>query len=158
MLQIFVWRNPELSVTVPVRPDGRISVPLIEDLEATRRTPAELAREIEGRLKEYVQNPVVTVIVTNFVGPYSQQVRVVGEATEPQAIAFRENMTLLDVMIAVGGLTEFAAGNRAVIVRRVNGEEQQFRVNIDRLLKDGDMSANVAMLPGDVLIVPQSWF
>ncbi len=157
-VEIFVWRNPELSLTLPVRPDGRISVPLIEDLPATGKTPTALARDIESVLKQYVQDPIVTVIVTGFVGPFNQQVRVVGEATTPQALSYRERMTVLDVMISVGGLTEFAAGNRAVVVRHVDGAEQAFRVRLDDLLRDGDVSANVAMLPGDVLIIPQSWF
>ena len=157
-VQIFVWRNPELSLSVPVRPDGRISVPLIEDLAAAGKTPTALARDIEGVLKQFVQDPIVTVIVTGFVGPFDQQVRVVGEAAAPLAIPYREQMTVLDVMISVGGLTEFAAGNRAVVVRRVDDAEQAFRVRLDDLLKDGDVSANVAMLPGDVLIIPQSWF
>ncbi len=155
---IFVWRNPELSTGVVVRPDGRISVPLIEDLEVTNKTPTELAREIEKVLGQYVQNPIVTIIMTGFLGPYDQQVRVVGEAANPQAIAFRENMTVLDLMITVGGLTDFAAGNRAVILRRTNGSEKTYQVRLDDLLKEGDVSANVAVLPGDVLIVPQSWF
>ena len=157
-LEIFVWRNPELSRNLPVRPDGRISVPLIEDLPAAGKTPTALARDIESVLKEYVQDPIVTVIVTGFVGPFSQQVRVVGEATQPQALPYREKMTVLDVMISVGGLTEFAAGNRAVVVRQAGGDEQAFRVRLDDLLRDGDVSANVALLPGDVLIIPQSWF
>ena len=157
-VEIFVWRNPELSLNLPVRPDGRISVPLIEDLPAAGKTPTALARDIEGVLKKYVQEPVVTVIVKGFVGPFNQQVRVVGEATAPQALSYREKMTVLDVMISVGGLTEFAAGNRAVVVRQVDGAEQAFRVRLDDLLRDGDVSANVAMLPGDVLIIPQSWF
>ncbi len=157
-VEIFVWRNPELSLTLPVRPDGRISVPLIEDLSAAGKTPTALARDIESVLKQYVQDPIVTVIVTGFIGPFNQQVRVVGEATEPQALSYRERMTVLDVMISVGGLTEFAAGNRAVVVRQVDGAEQAFRVRLDDLLRAGDVSANVAMLPGDVLIIPQSWF
>ena len=157
-LEIFVWRNPELSRNLPVRPDGRISVPLIEDLTAAGKTPTALARDIESVLKQYVQDPIVTVIVTGFVGPFSQQVRVVGEATQPQALPYREKMTVLDVMISVGGLTEFAAGNRAVVVRQADGDEQAFRVRLDDLLRDGDVSANVALLPGDVLIIPQSWF
>ncbi len=157
-VEIFVWRNPELSRTLPVRPDGRISVPLIEDLPAAGKTPTALARDIESVLKQYVQNPIVTVIVTGFVGPFNQQVRVVGEATQPQALPYREKMTVLDVMISVGGLTEFAAGNRAVVVRQGGGGEQSFRVRLDDLLRDGDVSANVALLPGDVLIIPQSWF
>ncbi len=157
-LQIFVWRNPELSTTVPVRPDGLISVPLIEDLQAAGKTPTELARDVEKVLAKYVQSPIVTIIVTGFVGPFSQQVRVVGEASQPQAIPYRENMTILDLMIAVGGLTEFAAGNRAVIVRTSDGKQDSLRVRLDDLLKDGDVTANVAIIPGDVLIVPQSWF
>ncbi len=157
-LQIFVWRNPEVSITVPVRPDGRISVPLIEDLEAAGMTPTQLAREIERELGVYIQDPLVTVMVTSFIGPFAQQVRVVGEAARPQAIPFRANMTLLDVMIAVGGVTEFAAGNRATIVRVVDGSQRQYAVRLDDLVKNGDISANVQMLPGDVLIVPESWF
>ncbi len=157
-LEVFVWRNPELSVTLPVRPDGRISTPLIEDLVATDKTPTQLARDIENALKNYVQQPVVTVMVTGFVGPYSRQIRVIGEAANPQAIPFSDNMSLLDVMIGVGGLTKFAAGNRAVIVRRTGSTTEQYGVQIDRLLKDGDVSANVPMMPGDVLIIPQSFF
>lgn len=157
-LNIFVWRNPELSETLPVRPDGRISIPLIEDLPAAGKTPTQLARDIETRLKRYVQDPIVTVIVTAFNGPYARQVRVIGEAAHPQAIPFRENMTLLDVMIAVGGLTQYAAGNRGAVVRTVNDKETSFHVRIADLVKDGDVSANVQMLPGDVLIIPQAWF
>lgn len=157
-LQIFVWRNPELSTGVTVRPDGRISVPLIEDLDAAGKTPTQLAREMEKILSEFVQDPVVTVIVTGFVGPFDKQIRVVGEATEPRAIQYRSNMTALDAIIEVNGLTEFAAGNRAVIVRIVDGESQSYRVRLDDLIKDGDVSANVEMLPGDILIIPESWF
>ncbi len=158
-LQVFVWRNPDLTVTVPVRPDGRISVPLIEDLVVTGKTPTVVARDIEKSLQTYVQDPIVTVIVSNFVGPFTQQVRVVGEAAQPQAIPYRDNMSALDVMIAAGGLTRFAAGNRAVIARNVgNGQTQEIHVRLSDLLKDGDLTANVAMAPGDVLIVPQSWF
>ncbi len=157
-LRIFVWGNPGLSDTVPVRPDGRISIPLLEDLEVINKTPTELARVIEGKLSAYVQDPLVTVIVTGFVGPFAQQVRVVGAAGEPQAIPFRANMTALDVMIEVGGLTEFASGNRATLVRVVDGEQKQFRVRLDDLVKDGDISANVAMNAGDILIIPESFF
>jgi polysaccharide export outer membrane protein len=157
-LQIFVWRNPELTSTVPVRPDGRISVPLVEDMPAVGKTPTMLARDVEQVLKQYVQEPIVNVIVTGFVGPFGQQIRVVGEAAKPQAISFRANMSLLDVMIDVGGLTRFAAGNRAVIVRKVDGKDQEQRVRLDDLIKDGDVSANVRMLPGDILIIPQSYF
>ena len=157
-LNIFVWRNPELSETVPVRPDGRISIPLIEDLQAAGITPTQLARDIESRLKKYVQDPIVTVIVTQFNGPYDRQVRVVGEAAHPQAIPYRNNMSLLDAMIAVGGLTQYAAGNRATIVRMVNGKQEEFNVKIADLIQDGDVNANVQLLPGDILIIPQSWF
>jgi polysaccharide export outer membrane protein len=157
-IQVFVWRNPELTVTVPVRPDGRISVPLVEDMPAVGKTPTGLARDLEGVLKQYVQEPIVNVIVTGFVGPFAQQVRVVGEAAKPQAIPFQANMSVLDVMIDVGGLTRFAAGNRAVIVRRSAGTPVEERVRLDDLLKDGDVSANVKMLPGDILIIPQTYF
>ena len=157
-VNIFVWRNPELSMSVPVRPDGKITTPLIEDVPAAGKTPTQLARDMEKELAVYVKNPVVTVIVTGFVGPYSQQVRVVGQATNPRAVPFREDMTLLDLIIEVGGLTEFADGNRAVVVRRFNGEMQQLRVRIDDLINDGDISANVRMMPGDVLIIPEAWF
>ena len=157
-LRVFVWGNPGLSDEVPVRPDGRISTPLLEDVVAADKTPAELAREIEQQLSAFVADPLVTVIVTDFVGPFTQQVRVVGEAAEPQAIPFRDDMTILDVMIAVGGLTEFAAGNRATLVRTADGQEQQYRVRLDDLVRDGDISANVAMRPGDVVIIPETFF
>jgi len=159
-IQIFVWQSPEFSVTVPVRPDGRISTPLIEDLEATGKTPTQLARDIEEKLKVYVQDPLVTVIVSGFAGPFDQQVRVVGEAIQPRAIPYRANMTMLDVMIEVGGLTEFASGNRAVLARGGTGGGKQttFNVRLDDLLRDGDIRANVPVLPGDVVIIPQSWF
>ncbi|MFO1056649.1 MAG: XrtA/PEP-CTERM system exopolysaccharide export protein [Dongiaceae bacterium] len=158
MLRVFVWQNPDLSVTVPVRPDGRISIPLVQDMPAAQRTATQLADEIKTRLETYVRSPVVTVIVTDFVGPYSQQVRVVGEAAKPQAIPYRANMSVLDVMIAVGGLTKFAAGDRAVIDRRLAGQQEQVPVRLDALLRDGDLTANVPMRPGDVLVIPQSWF
>lgn len=157
-IQIFVWQSPEFTVTVPVRPDGRISTPLIEDLEATGRTPTQLARDIEEKLKVYVQDPLVTVIVSGFAGPFDQQVRVVGEALQPRAIPYRANMTMLDVMIEVGGLTEFASGNRAVLARGSTGNQTTFNVRLDDLLRDGDIRANVPVLPGDVVIIPQSWF
>jgi polysaccharide export outer membrane protein len=157
-VQIFVWRNPELSISLPVRPDGRLTVPLIEDVPVAGKTPTELARDMEKELSKYIQDPIVSVLVTGFQGPYSQQIRVVGEAARPQGIPYRENISALDVMIAVGGLTEFAAGNEAVIVRNVNGVDKSYRVRLDDLVKDGDVSANVEMLPGDVLIIPQSWF
>jgi polysaccharide export outer membrane protein len=157
-LQIFVWRNPDLSTTVPVRPDGRISIPLVEDIECAGKTPTELARDIEGKLKKFVTDPVVTVIVSNFVGPFSQQVRVVGEASEPKAVPYRQNMTALDAMIATGGLTPYAAGNRATLVRTVNGHQESYHLRLGDLLKDGDMAANVQLQPGDVIIIPESYF
>lgn len=157
-LTVYVWRNPDLTITVPVRPDGRISVPLIDDLQAAGKTPTSLARDVEKLLGKYVQDPVVTVIVTNFNGPFAQQVRVIGEAARPQALPFRENMSVLDVMIQVGGLTPFAAGNRALLVRSKDGSEQTYRLRLADLVKDGDVSANVDVLPGDVVIIPQSWF
>ena len=157
-VNIVVWRNPELSMIIPVRPDGKISTPLVEDLQASGKTATELARDIEKVLAKYIQSPVVTVVLTNFVGPYSQQVRVIGEAAKPQALAYRENMTLLDVMIAVGGITDFADGNKASIRRTRDGKIQQFGVRLIDLVRGGDLSANVAMRPGDVLIIPQSFF
>lgn len=157
-LQIFVWQNADLSVAVPVRPDGRISVPLLEDVMAAGKTPTDLSREIEELLSKYVQDPLVTVIVTGFVGDYTEQVRIVGQATNPQAIPYRAHMTLLDAMIAVGGLGEFAAGNRSTLVRTEAGEQKQYRIRVADLIKDGDISANVDLLPGDVIIIPESFF
>ena len=157
-LQIFVWRNPELSTDVPVRPDGRITIPLIEDLPATGKTPTELARDIEKKLSTYIQDPIVTVMVRNFVGPFQDRIRVVGEATQPQTLPYRSTMTLLDVMIAVGGLTDFADGNRATITRTVDGSQKQYRVRLDDLLRDGDLTANVEIKPGDVVVIPEAWF
>jgi polysaccharide biosynthesis/export protein len=156
-LNINVSRNPELSITVPVRPDGKISTPLVEDLVAQGKSAVQLARDVEKRLEKYIRDPVVTVIVTNFVGSYSEQVRVVGEAAKPQSLPFRNKMTLLDVMIAVGGLTDFAAGNSASILRSSEGNKQ-YSVRLKDLIKGGDVSANVEMLPGDILIIPQSLF
>ena len=157
-LQIFVWRNPELSTSVPVRPDGRISVPLIEDLPVSGKTPTQLARDIEKALGVYIQEPIVTVIVSSFSGPFEDQLRVVGEAQQPQGLAYLETMTLIDVMIAVGGLTDFAAGNRAAIIRVVDGKPKRFRVRLEDLLNDGDMTQNVLMQPGDVLVIPEAFF
>ena len=155
---IIVWRNPELSMVVPVRPDGKITAPLVEDLPASGKTSSELARDIEKYLAKYIQSPVVTVIVTQFVGPYSQQIRVVGEAAKPQALPYRENMTLLDVMIAVGGITDFANGNKASILRTGGGKSEQFGVRLVDLVRRGDLSANVLMRPGDIVVIPQSFF
>ena len=156
-LSIVVWRNPELSVTVPVRPDGRISTPLVEDLKAQGRNPTELARDIEKSLSKFIRDPVVTVVVTSFQGPASAQIRIVGEAARPQGIAYRQGMSLLDVMIQVGGLTDFADGNGAVLVRGAEGGKS-YRVRLKDLIRRGDISANVDVRPGDVLIIPQSWF
>ena len=153
-LNIVVWRNPDLSGTISVRPDGRISTPLVQDLLAAGKTPGEIAREIETALSKYVRDPNVTVLVTSFQGTFSEQIRIVGEAAKPQAIAYRQNMTLLDVMIAAGGLTDFADGNNAVLVRK----NTSYNVRLKDLLKRGDISANAAVAPGDVIIVPQSWF
>ena len=157
-IEIIVWRNPEISMSVPVRPDGKITTPLVEDLLASGKTATQLARDIEETLSKYIQEPVVTVIVTNFVGPYSEQIRVIGEAAEPRALPYRENMSLMDVLIAVGGITDFAAGNRASIIRNVDGEQKQFRVRLNDLIRDGDISANVQMKQGDILIIPESFF
>lgn len=157
-LKVYVWRNPDISVTVPVRPDGYISTPLVEDIKAINKTPSQLARDIEKRLSKYIRDPVVTVIVTNFVGTYNKQVRVIGEAAKPQALPYRENMTLLDVMIAVGGLTDFAAGNSAKLIRKTNGKTIEIPVRLKDLLQDGDISANKRVLPGDILLIPQSIF
>ena len=157
-LQVYVWRNPDISVTVPVRPDGYISTPLVEDILAINKTPTQLARDIEKRLSKYIRDPVVTVIVTNFVGTYSKQIRVIGEATKPQSLPYRENMTLLDVMIAVGGLTDFAAGNSAKLIRNQGGKSIQIEVHLKDLLQDGDISANKRVLPGDIILIPQSIF
>jgi len=157
-VNIVVWRNPDLSMNIPVRPDGKISTPLVEDLQASGKTATQLARDIEKVLTKYIQSPVVTVVVTTFVGPYSQQIRVIGEATKPQALSYRENMTLLDVMIAVGGITDFADGNKASILRSGGGKTLQFGVRLRDLVKGGDLSADVAMRPGDVLVIPQSFF
>jgi polysaccharide export outer membrane protein len=156
-LNIIVWRNPELSLSVPVRPDGKVSAPLIDEVQVQGKTSVETAREIEKLLGKYLRDPVVTVIITGFVGPYSEQIRVVGEAAKPQFLPYKQKMTLLDVMIAVGGLTDFAAGNDATILRSSEGAKQ-YSVRLKDLIKRGDISANVEMKPGDILIIPQSFF
>jgi polysaccharide export outer membrane protein len=157
-LNIFVWRNPELSMTLPVRPDGKISVPLVEDVPVVGKTPTQLARDLEERLKKFVRDPIVTVMMRGFVGDYMQQVRVIGEAQTPRAVPYRANMTLLDVAITVGGLTKYAAGNRAVLIRTVGGEQNTYPVKLDSLIKYGDVRYNFPMQPGDTLIIPQSIF
>jgi polysaccharide export outer membrane protein len=156
-LSIIVWRNPELSSSVPVRPDGKINTPLVEDLSALGKDATQLARDIEQSLAKYIRDPVVTVIVTSFVGPYREQVRVVGEAARPQALAYRQEMTLLDVMIAVGGITDFADGNGAQLLRTSEGN-RLYGVRLRDLLRRGDLTANVDVKPGDILVIPQSWF
>jgi polysaccharide export outer membrane protein len=157
-VNIIVWRNPEVSMSVPVRPDGKITTPLVEDLPASGKTSTELARDIEKALAKFIQQPVVTVIVTNFVGTYGEQIRVIGQAAKPQALSYRRDMSLMDVLIAVGGVTEFASGNRASVIRNVDGKLQKLPVRLDDLIKDGDISANMSMRPGDVLVIPESFF
>ncbi len=158
MLNIFVWRNPEVSGSFIVRPDGMITTSLVEDIKVAGKTPTELARSIEEILATYLRDPIVTVTVNRFIGPFSEQIRVIGEAAQPLAINYTQHMTLLDVMIQVGGLTEFADGNGAVLVRIENGQQKQYDVMIDKLLKNGEISANVDMLPGDIIIIPEAWF
>lgn len=157
-LSVTVWRNPEVSTALPVRPDGKITTPLVEDMQASGKTPTQLARDLERALSLYIKEPVVTVMVTTFVGNYAEQVRVIGQAARPQALAYRRDMSLLDVLIAVGGMTEFASGNRATIIRTVDGKQQRLAVRLDDLIKDGDVSANRHMRPGDVLVIPESFF
>jgi polysaccharide export outer membrane protein len=156
-LNIVVWRNPELSSTVTVRPDGLISTPLVEDMQAAGRNPADLSRDVEKALAKYIRDPVVSIVVSGFQGVYSDQIRIVGEAARPQAVPYRQNMTILDVMIQAGGMTDFADGNGAVLIRGSEGGKQ-YSVRLKDLLKRGDIAANVAVMPGDIIIVPQSWF
>ena len=157
-INIIVWRNPEVSMSVPVRPDGKITTPLVEDLPAAGKTSTQLARDIEVALAKFIQQPVVTVVVTGFVGQFSEQIRVIGAAARPQALSYRRDMSLMDVMIAVGGVTEFASGNRANLIRTVDGKQQTYNVRLNDLIRNGDISANVPVLPGDVLIIPESFF
>jgi polysaccharide export outer membrane protein len=157
-IRVFVWRNPEVSGDFPVRPDGKMTMNLVEDLPASGKTPSQLARDIEKALAKYIQEPIVTVIVAGGTGPFDQQIRVVGEAAKPQALNYREKMSVVDLMIAVEGLTEFAAGNKAYILRTVKGKQERIGVRLDDLMKGGDITANVEMRPGDVLVVPESLF
>jgi polysaccharide export outer membrane protein len=157
-VQVFVWRNPEVSGSFPVRPDGKMTMNLVEDIQASGKTPTQLARDIEKALAKYIQEPIVTVIVGGGIGPFDQQIRVVGEAAKPQALNYREKMSLIDLMISVGGLTDFAAGNKAYILRTVDGKQERLGVRLEDLLRGGDISANVDMRPGDVLVVPESLF
>jgi len=155
---VTVWRNPEVSGSVPVRPDGKITTPLVEDLPAAGKTSTQLARDIEAALAKFIQQPVVTVIVTNFVGNYGDQIRVIGQAARPQALPYRRDMSLMDVLIAVGGITDFAAGNKASIIRNVDGKQEKVQVRLNDLVRGGDISANMPMRPGDVLVIPESFF
>jgi polysaccharide export outer membrane protein len=157
-IKVFVWRNPEVSGDFPVRPDGKMTMNLVEDLQASGKTPSQLARDIEKALAKYIQEPIVTVIVAGGTGPFDQQIRVVGEAAKPQALNYREKMSVVDLMIAVEGLTEFAAGNKAYILRTVQGKQERIGVRLDDLMKGGDITANIEMRPGDVLVVPESLF
>lgn len=157
MVNIVVWRNPELSMSVPVRPDGKIAAPLVEDMVAMGKDATTLARDIEQALGVFIRDPVVTVVISTFVGPYSEQIRVVGEAARPQTLPYKQKMTLLDVMIAVGGITDFADGNATTLLRTSEGD-RQYNVRVKDLIKRGDVSANVEVKPGDVLIIPRSWF
>lgn len=157
-LTIFVWRNPELSGSFLVRPDGMISTSLVEDIPVSGKTPTQVARDMEQVLGQFIRDPIVTVSVTGFVGPFSEQVRVIGAATNPQAVNYRQYMSLLDLMIQVGGLTDFASGNRAQLVRTVDGRQISYRVRLDDLIRDGDIRANVDILPGDIVIIPEAWF
>jgi len=156
-LQIFVWRNPELTQSVPVRPDGKISTPLVEDMVAVGKTPSQLARDVERVLAEYIRSPQVNVIVTNPLSAFSQ-VKVIGQVTNPQSLPYREGMRVLDAILAAGGLTEFAAGNRGKIVRKVDGKDTEMRVKVEDLVNKGAMKYNLELKPGDVIVVPQSFF
>ncbi|MFK7829081.1 MAG: XrtA/PEP-CTERM system exopolysaccharide export protein [Congregibacter sp.] len=157
-MEIFVWGNEELTTNGIVRPDGKFTTRLVEDLEASGKTSTELARDIEQAYAQYVRQPVVSVIVNGFVGVPEQQIRVVGEAAQPSSVPYTQHMTLLDLMIAVGGMTEFAAGNKSVLVRMRNGVQESYGLRLDDLLKDGDISANMALMPGDILIISEAWF
>lgn len=157
-LEVFVWGQPDLSITVPVRPDGRVSTPLINDLVAVGKTPTQLSEEMQNVLSEYLRSPEVSVIVQDFVGTFGSQIRVLGQVTEPGSLPFRERMTLLDVMMEVGGLTRFAAGNRSRLVRMVDGSSEEYRVRIDDLVNKGRIEENILMRPGDIVIIPEAIF
>ena len=157
-LQVFVWHNQDLSISAPVRPDGKISLPLVNDVVAAGKTPTDLASDVQTQLKKYVNDPVVTVIVSSFNGPFSEQIRIVGQAEKPQSLSYRSGMTVLDAMIAVGGLTQYASGNRAKLVRTTNGKEVAYSLRLSDLLQDGDITANTPLQPGDMIIIPQTYF
>src|SRR4051812_27569880 len=156
-LQVFVWRNPELTQTVPVRPDGKITTPLVQDMIAVGKTPTQLARDIESVLGEYVRSPQVNVIVTQPASAFSQ-VKIIGQVVRPQSIAYRDGLTVLDAVLAVGGLGPFAAGNRAKVVRTESGKTQEIKVKLASLVNDGDMRQNIGLKPGDVIVIPESRF
>lgn len=157
-VEIFVWGNPELTTSATVRPDGKITTRLVEDIPASGRSPTQMARDIESAYSKYVKDVVASVTVQGFVGIPSQQVRIVGEASEPKAVPFKKHMSLLDLMISVGGLTEFADGNKTVLIRGGREDQRMYTLRVDDLIKDGDISANVALMPGDIVIIPESWF
>lgn len=157
-VEIFVWGNPELSGTFPVRPDGKITTRLVEDIPASGKSPSQLARDIEKAYSEYVKSAVVSVIVNGFVGIPTQQIRVIGEASKPLSVPFKKHMTVLDLMIAMGGLTDFADGNKTVLIRRYHGKQEMYGLRLEDLVKDGDISANVTLMPGDIVIIPEAWF
>lgn len=157
-LHISVWRYPDISLNAPVRPDGMLTTPLVEDMQASGKTSTQLARDIEKALAKFIKDPVVTVTVTGFSGPYGEQIRIIGQAVKPQALPYRNGMSLMDVLIAVGGMTPFAAGNRAHLIRNQGGKQEKLELRLNDLLKDGDLSANLPMRPGDVLVIPQSLF
>ena len=159
-LTIFVWRNPELGAKVQVRPDGRITTPLITDMPAVGKTPKMLADDITLQLSQYILDPLVSVIVNKFAGTYSQQVRIIGATGKPASLPYRANMTLLDAMIAVGGLSEYASGNRSKLIRfdKETGKQKEYGLRLGDLLKKGDSKANVMLMPGDVIIIPESQF
>ena len=157
-LSLFVWRNPDISGSFLVRPDGMITTSLVEDIPVSGKTPTALARDLEEELGKDIRDPIVTVSVSGFNGPFSEQVRVIGEATSPRAVSYSEDMTLLDLMIQVGGVTEYANGDGAKLIRVVEGIQKEYSVLLDTLIKEGDISANVDILPGDILIIPEAWF
>jgi polysaccharide export outer membrane protein len=157
-VSIFVWRNPDISGSFVVRPDGMVTTSLVEDIKVSGKTPTMLARHIEVELAKYINNPRVTVSVGGFRGPLYEQVRVIGEAINPSAVNYTEKMTLLDLMISVGGLTEFASGNNAKLVRMVEGVQKTYQLRIDELIKEGSIEENIDMLPGDIIIIPEAWF
>lgn len=157
-LHILVWRYPDISLNVPVRPDGKVTTPLVEDLQASGKTSTQLARDIEKELSKFIQQPVVTVTVTGFGGPYGEQIRIIGQAVKPQALPYRNGMSLMDVLIAVGGITPYASGNKARVIRNSAAGVQRLPVRLEDLIKDGDLSANIPMRPGDVLVIPESFF